>query len=248
MATQIDGGAVAASADRGFMSDQSFFTRYAAALAAFILFGFLQFELRGFVDIRTAPVFLHVHGAVMVSWLAMFVIQNVMISSGQVQIHRTLGWLSAALALAVVVVGSYTAITAIRLGMTPPFFSVPQFLALTQTGVAFFGGLVAFAIIRRKQTQWHRRLMLGSLIMITEPALGRILPMPLIGGEIGEWLVMAVQLVMIAILVRHDRKVLGAVHPATLTVAAAVVVSHVLITIISHIPAFAAYAEAVAAS
>lgn len=230
------------------MSDQSFFTRFAVALVLFILFGFIQFELRGFVDIRTAPLFLHVHGAVMVSWLAMFVVQNVLISSGQVQIHRTLGWLALALASAVVAVCSYTGVTAIKMNIVPPFFSVAQFLALTQVSAASFGGLVGYAVLRRKDTQWHRRLMLGSLILISEPALGRILPMPILGGEMGEWTVLLVQLAMLAILARHDSKLLGAIHPATKVVTAVVVLSHVAISALSNWPAFATYAQVVAAS
>jgi hypothetical protein len=247
MATHFDGHATAVPAGRGFMADQRFFTRYAIALVAFILFGFIQFELRGFVDIRTAPLFLHVHGAVMVSWLAMFVVQNMLVSGGQIALHRTLGWIGLLLAVAVTMVASYTGITAIKMGIVPPFFSTAQFLALTQTGAVFFAGLVAAAIVRRKQTQWHRRLMLGSMFLITEPALGRLLPMPLLGGEMGEWAVLVVQLVMLAILARHDKKVLGSVHPATKVVLAAVIASHVLISALSHLPPFVAYAQAVAA-
>ena len=44
-----------------------------------------------------------------------------------------------------------------------------------------------------------------------------------------------------------DRKVLGTVHEATKIVLAAVVLSHVVISALSNLPAFAAYAQAVAA-
>lgn len=108
---------------RGYMADQRFFTRYAIFLAAFILFGFIQFELRGFVDVRTVPAFLHLHGGLMVSWLGMFVLQSVLVSRGQVQLHRTLGWVTAALAAGIVVVGSYTGLQAIAVGLAPPFFT-----------------------------------------------------------------------------------------------------------------------------
>lgn len=248
MATQIDAGASAIPAGRGFLSDQSFFTRYAIILVAIIMFGFIQFQLRGFANFRTAPLFLHVHAIVMVSWLALFVVQNWLAQSGNISLHRTMGWAGAALAATVVIVGSYTGITAIRLDMIPPFFSAPQFLAITQVGAATVGGLVAYAIVRRKQTDWHRRLMLGSLILISEPAFGRLLPMPLVGGEAGEWIIAAIQLVMVWILARHDRRQLGATHAATKIVAAVVVLSHALVSVLTYTPQVAALAQAVAAS
>lgn len=247
MATQSAVDDTAIPAGRGFMSDQPFFTRYAMVLVAIILFGFAQFQLRGFVNFRSAPFFLHVHATVMVSWLAVFIIQNLLAQSGNIALHRTIGWISVVLATAVVASGSYTGITAIRTGITPPFFSQPQFLALTQVGVATFGGLVLLAVLRRRHTQWHRRLMLGSLILITEPAFGRLLPMPLVGGEAGEWIIAGIQLVMLWILARHDRKQLGQVHPATKLVAAVVVLSHALISLLTYAPPFAAVAQAVAA-
>ena len=247
MATTVDSIGNASGVGRGWASDQPYFTRYAMLLTALILFGFIQFELRGFVDIRTAPLFLHVHGAVMVSWLGLFVLQNVLIQSRQIALHRTLGWLSVAVAAAVVVVCSYTGITATKMRIVPPFFIPAQFLALTQVGAATFGILVAWAIARRKDTQFHRRLMLGSLILITEPAFGRLLPMPLLGGEMGEWAIMLIQLGFVFLIARHDRKVLGTVHEATKIVLAAVVLSHVVISALSNLPAFSAYAQAVAA-
>ena len=248
MATTADAiGSGAGVRGRGFMSDQRFFTTFAAVLTVFILFGFLQFQLRGFSNFRTAPLFLHVHGVVMVLWLGMYVLQSSLISHGQVAIHRKTGWLSLAIAAAVVGMGSFTGIHAIDSGRVPPFFSPAFFLALTQLGVLAFALVVAWAVVRRRDVQWHRRLMIGSGILIAEPALGRLLPMPLLGQSLGELSAMIVQLGMVAVLARHDRKVLGSVHPATLVLAAVLVVTHLGIELLARTPAFVALAESIAA-
>jgi hypothetical protein len=165
MATHANTAAPSARG-RGYMADQRFFTRFAIFLAIFILFGFIQFQLRGFVNVRTAPAFLHLHGALMVSWLGMFVLQSVLISRMQVQLHRTLGWLTVGIATAVVVVGSYTGIHAVALGIVPPFFSPAFFLAVNQLGIAAFALTVVLAVVFRCQVQWHRRLIIGSGIII----------------------------------------------------------------------------------
>jgi hypothetical protein len=70
--------------------------------------------------------------------------------------------------------------------------------------------------------------------------------MPLMGGW-GEWAILAVQLLVLALLARHDRKILGKVHPATLSLMATVAAVHLTISALARLPTFAAFAEAVAA-
>jgi hypothetical protein len=225
--------------------DQSFWQKMMIGLALFILFGFLQFAGRGFVDPGKAPLYVHFHGAIMLAWLGLSVVQATLIQRSNLALHRRLGWLGVALAAGVVVTGSFVGLMAIQTGRQPPFFTPAFFLALTQLGILFFAALVALAVARRKQTEWHRRLMVGALIMILEPALGRVLPMPLMIPW-GEWAVLAIQLGVFGIIARHDRKVLGFVHPATLTGMAIVTAAHVVVETVSRIPAWVALAEGLA--
>lgn len=225
--------------------DQSFWQRMMLGIALFIVFGFAQFAARGFVDPRAAPLLVHLHGVVMLAWLALTVVQATLVQRDNMALHRKLGWLGVVLAGAVVILGSYVGVRAVELHRQPPFFTPPYFLALTQIGVISFGGLVAFAVMRRKQTEWHRRLMLAAMIAILEPALGRTLPMPLIMPW-GEWMVLAVQLGVFMFLVRHDQRVLGRVHPATLTGMAVVTLNHVLVEVLAMTQPVIAMADAIA--
>lgn len=219
--------------------DQSFWQRMAIGIAVFILFGFGQFAARGFVDYAHAPAIMHVHGLVMVGWLAITVVQPTLVSRGDVALHRRLGWISLVWAAGVVIVGSTIGFVAIRAGIQPPFFTPPYFLALTQVGLLFFAGMLAAAILCRRDTEWHRRLMIGSTVLIMEPALGRLLPMPLIMPW-GEWAALAVQLGTLAIVLRHDRKVLGAVHPATIAAMLTVTAAHLAVEALAITPAWQA--------
>lgn len=232
---------VAQAAER----DQSFWQKMMLGIALFIVFGFAQFALRGFVQPTKAPLYVHFHGLVMLSWLGLAVVQATLIRRDDLALHRRLGWIGVILAATVVVTGSFVGLRAIETGRQPFFFSPAYFLALTQLGILFFAGLVAAAIAYRRQTEWHRRLMLGALIMIMEPALGRTLPMPLIMPW-GEWLALAVQLGVFALIVRHDRKVLGHVHPATLAAMATVVLAHVVVETVARVPAWIALADGLA--
>ena len=72
-------------------------------------------------------------------------------------------------------------------------------------------------------------------------------PMPFIMPW-GEWLVLAVQLGTFALVMRHDRKVLGRVHPATLTATLVVTLLHVVIETLARTPAWIALAEGMVAA
>lgn len=212
----------------GYRSDQSFFVKLSTYLAIFIVFGFVQWAARGMVDFRQVPFWIHLHGLAMVSWLAIFVIQNRSAASGDLDRHRKLGWIAAYLVAAIVGLGCFAGIMALRHHTQPPFFTEAYFLALTQVDAVVFGGLVYAGVTRRNETEHHRRLMTGAVVVIMEPALGRLLPMPFMHG-MGEWAIMAIQLGVMGVVALHDRKTLGRVHQATATVAAIIAVSHVLI-------------------
>ena len=85
--------------------DQRFFTRLAIGMAAIIVFSFAQWALRGFVSPATAPVWVHLHGVAMLSWLGLLVAQGVLAGTGNAALHRTLGWLGVALVLCIAVIG-----------------------------------------------------------------------------------------------------------------------------------------------
>src|SRR3546814_13870290 len=71
---------------------------------------------------------------------------------------------------------------ALVLHRQPPFFTLPYFLALTTIESLVFGAMAAWAIRRRRATDWHRRLMIGATIVVLDTALGRLLPIPLMGA------------------------------------------------------------------
>lgn len=227
------------------IDDQPFFSRLTIALAVFIVFGFAQWSLRGFVSISATPVWVHAHGAFMILWLVVAVVQNLLAERRQFKVHRQLGWVAMIVVAGIGTFGSMTGIQALAMHRVPPFFTNAYFLALTHIEVGLFVCTVLWAVALRRTTQWHRRLMVAATVLLMEPALGRLLPMPLL-GDMGEWIALLFQLVPIGILARHDRSTNGAVHPATLSGGAIVIGSHCLVTAVSMLPAFAAIADRIA--
>lgn len=230
-----------------YARDESFYRKMALGLSVFILFGFLQFAARGMVDYKTVPAIFHFHGAVMVGWLGLFSLQPWLVEHDNLALHRKLGWSASVLATLIAPLAIATCIAAIRAKVFPPFFSAPYFLSLVSFGAVMFSATVWAGIALRKRTDWHRRLMLGSAVLLMEPALGRLLPMPLLGGTNGEWLAMVVQLGVLYLVVRHDRISLGRVHPATLTAIGLIVANHVLVDLAARLPLTAELAARVTA-
>jgi hypothetical protein len=224
----------------------SFWQKMALGIALFVIVGFAQFAARGAVNLGAVPPWVHIHGIAMLVWLTLGFVQPSLANANNLALHRKLGWLGVGAALTVTVLGSYTGIMAIILGRVPPFFTPPYFLALTQIGIVVFAAMVLAAIIKRRETLWHQRLMLGSSILLLEPALGRLLPMPLIMPW-GEWLVMVIQLGVLWLVARHDRTTLGAVHPATKAVALVIVALHVAVETMARTELFADWSAALAA-
>lgn len=212
------------------VGDAAWFRRFTTILAVFIVIGFAQNALLGRAAYSFGLIWPHVHGAVMISWLALHVFQVRHAAGGDLARHRKLGWIGAYFAVAVVGTMSYSGIAALRGGYVPPFFTPAYFLALTQVGAVVFGGLVFAAITRRSQTDYHRRLMAGSLILLTSPALGRLLPMPLIVPW-GGWLILAIELVLVGVMALHDRRTIGRIHPSTATVGGILAMAEVLIAL-----------------
>jgi len=230
------------AAPASYRADQGFFVRLAWILAAVIVIGFAQNAALGRVDIPAIPPWVHLHGVLMLCWLGLLVTQSRLAASGSLALHRRLGWAGAFLVCGIVGVACFTGVMSLALHRFPPFFTPSYFLALTMVDTLAFGGLVFAGISNRRDTDTHRRLMLGGTIVILEPAFGRLLPAPLLGGEMTEWITMVIQLGFVAAIAVHDRRQSGRVHPATLSVGLVVALAHVVVTLAARSPTVIALA------
>lgn len=229
---------------RALDAESAFFARYATGLAVFIVVAFAQFDLRGIAPLGKFGWEIHAHAAVMVVWLGLTVAQPWLAASGNRALHRRLGWTSLVVLAALPVVGSLAGAAALRDGIVPPFFTPAYFLALVNVGVVLVVATVLWAVALRRRSDWHRRLMIGSTALLLEPALGRTLPMPLMGGW-GEWVALALQVGALGFMVGHDRRTVGRVHPATLVVMMIIVVDHLVVEGLSKFPPVIALAATI---
>jgi hypothetical protein len=215
--------------------EESFYQKMAVGLALFILFSFGQFAARGMVDYRQAPLIVHLHGAAMVLWLGLLVVQSTLAQRMNLAMHRRLGWTGLVLALAIPPLAIATCVTMLRAHAIPPFFPPAIFMSVVTAESLMFSAVVLAAIALRRRTDWHRRLMIGASLILLEPALGRLLPMPLLGPW-APLVSLAVQLLPAGLLIRHDLATRGKVHQATSLSIGVLLLSRVAVPLLALTP------------
>jgi hypothetical protein len=123
---------------------------------------------------------LHLHAAAATAWLALMVVQPLLIAGKHRKVHRKLGWLGLAVAVAVVLLGNLAAIAAIHVGFIglgdPHVFYAVPFFAINSFAVAAF-----FGFLWRERAETHKRLMLLANVGLINAAVAR-LPIALVQG------------------------------------------------------------------
>jgi hypothetical protein len=146
-------------------------------------------------------------------WTLLFVVQPALVGRSFARIHQRLGWVGASWARAVVLLEIYTTLMMVRRGAAPFFFTPSYFLYMNSLSVIGFGALTAAAIVMRRRTAWHRRLMICGMAILTGPAFGRLLPLPLLIPW-ASWAVFAAIMIFPVVGMAVDRRRIGHVHPA----------------------------------
>ena len=156
---------------------QRLYAGAAVGVAALVFAGFApSYYLRAFFNSRHLTPLAHVHGVLMTGWIVLFATQAILVRKGCVALHRRLGICGAALAAAIVPVGSLTVAAAIRRrfpGVDLARFA-RIFVEFDGLSLSVFGALVLAAVLWRARADVHKRVMLCATVALLPPAVGRI--------------------------------------------------------------------------
>ena len=224
---------------------RKFYLVMAVLIGATVVAGFSRTVPTALASPGGLPLLLHVHGFVFLSWLVLFAAQPGLIATGNVSLHRKLGWVGAILALLMTVMGVAATLFALITHIVPSFFPPSIFLAMNLIGIAFFAALVTAAVVLHKSGDWHKRLLLCATCLLLGPGLGRLLPMSSFGA--------AAPLVMFGVLDLYllagpvfDLFTRRRIHPAYLWGVPAVLASEILIGPVGMAPPTIALAHKLA--
>ena len=182
----------------------------ASVLLAIVAVGFAKsFYLRNIIYGRHAgsshlPAYIVLHGIVLTLWFLLFLGQTLLVASGRVRLHRSLGIAGAALAAVVFTLSMLVVVRSVA-RETPVVVLGDMALLL------LFAILVAGGVWFRRKPDVHKRLMVIASISIVAPAIARwpgaqsMLPIS----------VVAPQLFLYAAVILYDILSSRRVHPAT---------------------------------
>jgi len=196
--------------------DHRFYYGVSIGLALIVFAGFARtYYLKGLFGIPALPLLLHIHGAVMTLWYALFFVQVRLVATHRLALHRKLGIAGVFLAGLVAVLGTIVSLgLAKRDLLAQPHSSDVLLLLAFQLFdiVLVFVILVSLAIYLRRRSDYHKRFMTLAMLSVLGPALTR-LPLPFIANHnIPVAIAMAISCVLICVIadtIRNRR-----LHPA----------------------------------
>lgn len=221
------------------VSDRRFFTNIAIVMAAAAFAGFARtYYLAGLNDAPGPALtpMVHVHGALCTAWIVLLVVQTRLVARGRRDVHKLLGGAGGLVAAAILVTGLLVAISSerrVHTAASAGTLADPYvFLILPVASVTIFASFVLLGILRRRQPDAHKRLMLLGTASLITPAMARIVTQSTAGlgivgipGAVGAMVLINVFLVALAM---HDYRTRGRLHPTTLWGGAFIVVSEPL--------------------
>jgi hypothetical protein len=221
-----------------------FFPGMAAFAALIATIGF-EPEVRRFAagTFPIAPI-LHVHAAIMVSWLGAFALQAWLGATGRTKLHRKVGryaiwvgWLACA-SMVFVEYRTNIAHPALTSNYDLDWKLPGPFLFLT------FGAFLAWAIHERRRPQWHKRLITFAVFISLDAAIQRWVLIPM---DYGFWpFALTMDLLLLVPLIGYDLRTLnGRIHSATVRGTALLLSSEAVVLALWGTTAWHAFALAI---
>ena len=144
-------------------------------IAVVVVYGFSQrVEQQLFHPRHPKPLLLAIHAVVFSAWVVFYIVQSALVRTGNVRIHRRLGWFGVALGISIPMLGIVTAVIMRRFDLNDPHLARQAPLLRTALlDMASFTIPFALAIFWRKKPEFHRRLLLIASCALTAAAFVR---------------------------------------------------------------------------
>jgi hypothetical protein len=192
------------------------------------------------------PLVAHVHGLLFMTWIAMMLLQPMLVRQRRSGLHRKLGVIALPLAVAMAVsglgVGTFAVSRDLAAGGGDVAYS--QLIGVV-AAMTIFVVYVSIAVAVRGKPDWHKRMMLLATIAVLWPAWFRFrhllpfVPHP----DIILGVVVSDSLVIVAMV--RDRLKFGRIHPAYLIFGSLLIAEHVWEIFFFDSPAWRTAASAI---
>ena len=209
------------------------------ALLALAVVGFWPSYVRRFGE---ADAVTHLHAALMLSWFGMLFAQPWLVRTRRMALHRQLGKFSYVLVPMIVITCLW--LSRIRMGAaTPQSFgmqTVILYLGIAASAILLLSW--SLAVLHRRDSALHARYMVGTALVLIDPALARLLiaTMPSLGPLVA-WVSYGVLFAILGVLIWRDRGRHG--QRAFVVLAAVFALNFVLINVVPRTAAWQDFAR-----
>lgn len=178
----------------------------------------------------SVPAIVYVHGATMMAWLVLLLVQSLLMAAGRPRLHRTLGTVAFALVPAMLIVMIATSIDGYQrhLAAGRPRVLLANALLGEASLVLQFGVLAGAALLaRRAAPETHKRMVLLATLPLLNAAVGRMPWLPFTAGTSSDFdnVSALYPLLLIVPALLNDVARLGRMHRAYLVGIAIIVAS-----------------------
>lgn len=140
----------------------------------FVGFGF-GFDLHNYLHERPpVPKIVHVHAIATTLWLLTATALVLMVETGNVGLHRRLGWFAAGCAALVLAIAPISELSWQALNLRTPGSLPPQFLSIAFGGVFCMALLLPWGLLMRRNSAAHRRVLILATICISDAGFSRL--------------------------------------------------------------------------
>ena len=158
--------------------ERRFYLVVSAVFVALVFWTFARtYFLKTVYGTPALPLLLHVHGVVMSGWVVLLAVQSSLVAMRRVAWHRRIGWFGTAWAVLVVSMGSITTVHAAARAVRTSSDAAPMLVAIAGLEVMqmiFFAAFVGAAVLLRRRTDYHKRLMLMTVVCMLPSVLSRL--------------------------------------------------------------------------
>jgi len=194
-----------------------------------------------FINPQPLPLTTQIHGAAFTAWVVLLLAQSTLVAAHRTDIHRKLGWLGAALAAFMAIIAVNTAVVSVHAAVVCCDAELARgFLIVPFADVIVFAVLVGSAIVYRRDSATHKRLMLLGTLAILDAATGR---WPLRIVQAWPYAYLAILDVIILAVAAYDTAVRRQLSRAYLWGVPLVIGSHILRELIRWTAAWRSFAS-----
>ena len=119
------------------------------------------------------PSIVHIHAIATTLWLLTATALVLMVETGNVGLHRRVGWFAAGYAALVIVIAPWSELSWQALNLQTPGSLPPQFLSIAFSGVFCMAVLLPYGLFLRRNSAAHRRALILAAICISDAGFSR---------------------------------------------------------------------------